>query len=54
MGFDIGYLWWFYFVRCLVLVAAANWKNPATYTIVEVLDFNFAESTAYDFLSVFK
>ncbi|HKO82329.1 MAG TPA: hypothetical protein VJU78_18095, partial [Chitinophagaceae bacterium] len=27
---------------------AARWKIPATYTIVEVLDFEFAESTSQE------
>jgi hypothetical protein len=30
----------------MYLFSAASWKNPATYTIVEVLDFVFVESTS--------
>ena len=29
----------------MYLFSDASWKNPATYTIVEVLDFVYAEST---------
>jgi|GEM_PF-6385861 len=27
-------------------ISGANWKIPATYPIVEVLDFNIVETTA--------